>query len=80
MPICQRVRTKYGLTLLQMAELMGLPRDTVKKWEAGKRHPNGPSRTLLILLDRSPTILEDMAEINGVDLTPVKKGRPRKST
>jgi len=57
---------------------MGVQFDTLKKWEYGKRNPSPIARILMILMDRDPALLEIMAEISGVDLEPIKRGRPRK--
>jgi putative transcriptional regulator len=50
----RRVRKRTGLTQAAFAERIGVPLDTVRNWEQGKRSPAGPARALLRVLDRSP--------------------------
>jgi putative transcriptional regulator len=33
-----------------------VPLETVRNWEQGKRHPRGPARALLKLIDQAPDI------------------------
>jgi putative transcriptional regulator len=48
------VRGRTGLTLAAFATRIGVPLDTVRNWEQGKRAPAGPARALLRILDRVP--------------------------
>lgn len=50
----RRVRKRTGLTQTAFAQRIGVPLDTVRNWEQGKRSPAGPARALLKVLDRSP--------------------------
>ena len=50
----RRVRKRTGLTQVAFAGRIGVPLDTVRNWEQGKRSPAGPARALLKVLDRSP--------------------------
>ncbi|MCX7366307.1 MAG: helix-turn-helix domain-containing protein [Alphaproteobacteria bacterium] len=50
----RRVRKRTGLTQAAFAGRIGVPLDTVRNWEQGKRSPAGPARALLKVLDRSP--------------------------
>ena len=43
-----------GLTQAAFAARIGVPLDTVRNWEQGKRAPAGPARALLRVLDRAP--------------------------
>jgi putative transcriptional regulator len=50
-----RVRLKAdGLTQAAFAEKIEVPIETVRNWEQGKRHPRGPARALLKLIDQAP--------------------------
>lgn len=49
----RRVR-RAGLTQAAFAARIGVPLDTVRNWEQGKRAPAGPARALLRILDRAP--------------------------
>jgi putative transcriptional regulator len=48
------VRLRTGLTQAAFAGRIGVPLDTVRNWEQGKRSPAGPARALLKVLDHSP--------------------------
>ena len=50
----RRVRRRTGLTQAAFAARIGVPLDTVRNWEQGKRAPAGPARALLRVLDRAP--------------------------
>ncbi len=50
----RRVRRRTGLTQAAFAARIGVPLDTVRNWEQGKRLPAGPARALLKIIDRSP--------------------------
>ena len=48
------VREKAGLTVSEMAELIGMSEFGYKLWENGARRPGGPAFKLLALLDAHP--------------------------
>jgi putative transcriptional regulator len=48
------VRARTRLTQAQFAARIGVPIETVRNWEQGKRSPRGPARALLRLIDRAP--------------------------
>ncbi len=50
----RRVRLRTGLTQAGFAGCIGVPLDTVRNWEQGKRSPAGPARALLKVLDHAP--------------------------
>jgi putative transcriptional regulator len=50
----RRVRRKLGLSQVAFARRIGVPVDTVRNWEQGKRAPQGPARALLRIIDRAP--------------------------
>jgi putative transcriptional regulator len=50
----RRVRRKVGLSQVAFAKSIGVPVDTVRNWEQGKRAPQGPARALLRIIDRAP--------------------------
>jgi len=49
-----RARTK--LTQAQFAARIGVPIETVRNWEQGKRSPRGPARALLKVIDEVPEV------------------------
>ena len=50
----RRVRARTKLTQAQFAASLGLPVETVRNWEQGKRSLRGPARALLKLIERMP--------------------------
>jgi putative transcriptional regulator len=46
------LRDRLQLSQTAMADLLWASPSTVRKWEAGDKHPSGPSRRLLDILDR----------------------------
>jgi putative transcriptional regulator len=50
----RRVRRRTGLTQAAFAARIGVPLDTLRNWEQGRRAPAGPARALLRVLDRAP--------------------------
>ena len=40
----------------EFAARIGVPIETVRNWEQGKRSPRGPARALLKLLDHAPDV------------------------
>jgi putative transcriptional regulator len=52
----RRVRAQVHLTQAEFAARIGVPVETVRNWEQGKRCPRGPARALLKLLDRAPDV------------------------
>ena len=47
------IRSKTGLSQLALARRIGLPLGTLKNWEQGRRHTEGPARMLLALIDKT---------------------------
>ncbi len=52
----RRVRSQTRLTQAEFASRIGVPIETVRNWEQGKRSPRGPARALLKLLDHAPDV------------------------
>jgi len=48
------VRGQTGLTQAAFAARIGVPVETVRNWEQGKRSPRGPARALLKLIEAAP--------------------------
>jgi putative transcriptional regulator len=49
-----QLREKIGLSQDNFAALFGLSARTVRNWEQGVRHPEGPARALFQVIDREP--------------------------
>jgi putative transcriptional regulator len=52
----RNVRARTKLTQAQFAARIGVPIETVRNWEQGKRSPRGPARALLKVLDKAPDV------------------------
>jgi len=50
----RNVRGRTGLTQSAFAARIGVPVETVRNWEQGKRSPRGPARALLKVIDQAP--------------------------
>lgn len=48
------IRNKTGLTQAHFARVVGVSKRTLENWEQGRRHPTGPARALLKILDADP--------------------------
>lgn len=60
-PDVAKVREKTGLSQARFAELLGVSVRTLQDWEQGRRAPSGAARTLLVIADRNPRALLDVA-------------------
>ena len=48
------IRARAKLTQVEFAARIGVPIETVRNWEQGKRSPRGPARALLKLIEKAP--------------------------
>lgn len=53
-PEVKAIRAKTGLTQTRFADVLGVSKRTLENWEQGRRHPTGPARALLKILDADP--------------------------
>ena len=53
-PEARIIREKIGLSQNQFAMLIGVSKRTLENWEQGRRHPTGPAKALLRILDVDP--------------------------
>lgn len=60
-PDVARVRQKTALSQAQFANLLGVSVRTLQDWEQGRRAPSGAARTLLLIADRNPKALLEVA-------------------
>jgi putative transcriptional regulator len=60
-PDVGKVREKTGLSQARFAKLLGVSVRTLQEWEQGRREPSGAARTLLLIADRNPGALLDVA-------------------
>src|SRR3970282_2343668 len=60
-PEVATIREKTGLSHVRFAQLLGVSVRTLQDWEQGRRAPSGAARTLLLVADRNPEALLDVA-------------------
>ena len=61
LPSVASVREKTGLSQERFATLLGVSIRTLQDWEQGRRAPSGAARTLLLIPERNPKALLDVA-------------------
>jgi putative transcriptional regulator len=54
LPAVRDLRRRARLTQQQFAEKLGVPVETIRNWEQGKRAPRGPARALLAVIAHAP--------------------------
>ena len=57
LPAVRDLRRRSRLTQLQFAARLGVPVETIRNWEQGKRAPRGPARALLAVIAHSPEMV-----------------------
>ena len=55
-PAVRDLRRRAQLTQIEFAARLGVPVETIRNWEQGKREPRGPARALLTLIARAPDL------------------------
>lgn len=60
-PSVATIRESTGLSQSRFAELLGVSVRTLQDWEQGRRAPSGAARTLLLIAERNPKALLDVA-------------------
>jgi putative transcriptional regulator len=53
-PIVRDLRRRAQLTQMEFAARLGVPVETIRNWEQGKRMPRGPARALLAVIAHAP--------------------------
>jgi putative transcriptional regulator len=54
LPLVRDLRRRARLTQLEFAARLGVPVETIRNWEQGKRMPRGPARALLAVIAHAP--------------------------
>ena len=54
----QAIRKRLGLSQSEFAARFRIPIGTLRDWEQHRRDPEGPARTLLIVIDKDPNAVE----------------------
>ncbi len=60
-PSVQSIREKTGLSQARFAQLLGVSARTLQEWEQGRRSPSGAARTLLLIAEKNPHALLEVA-------------------
>ncbi|MGO4717204.1 helix-turn-helix domain-containing protein [Bradyrhizobium sp. 2TAF24] len=53
-PTVRDLRQRARLTQAEFARKLGVPIETIRNWEQGKRTPRGPARALLAVIAHAP--------------------------
>ncbi len=62
-PAVRDLRRRAHLTQLEFASRLGVPVETIRNWEQGKRLPRGPARALLAVIAHAPeTVFSALAK------------------
>ena len=62
-PAVRELRRRARLTQLEFAARLGVPVETIRNWEQGKRMPRGPARALLAVIAHAPeTVFSALAK------------------
>jgi putative transcriptional regulator len=54
LPAVRELRRRSRLTQQEFAARLGVPVETIRNWEQGKRMPRGPARALLAVIAHAP--------------------------
>ncbi|MGP8246315.1 MAG: helix-turn-helix domain-containing protein [Bryobacteraceae bacterium] len=54
----RKLRARMGLSQTQFAARFGFSLDSIQNWEQGHRQPEGPARTLLVVIAKNPKAVE----------------------
>ena len=60
-PSIASIREGTGLSQSRFAQLLGVSVRTLQEWEQGRRAPSGAARTLLLIAQKNPKALLDVA-------------------
>lgn len=60
-PSIASIRARTGLSQAKFAALLGVSVRTLQDWEQGRRAPSGAARTLLLIADKNPQALLEVA-------------------
>lgn len=60
-PSVTSIRERTGLSQSRFAKLLGVSVRTLQEWEQGRRAPSGAARTLLLIAQKNPRALAEVA-------------------
>jgi len=53
-PDAKAIRERLGISQSRFAAIIGVSVRTLQNWEQGRRHPEGPAKALLRVVERDP--------------------------
>jgi putative transcriptional regulator len=62
-PQVKEIRERTGLSQMRFAALIGVSKRTLENWEQGRRHPTGPAKALLRVVELNPK--DALRALNG---------------
>ena len=65
-PNVKEIREDIGFTQSKFASFIGVNVRTLQNWEQGHRHPTGPARVLLRLVEADPVVVFQNLHIKHV--------------
>ncbi|OGT37708.1 MAG: transcriptional regulator [Gammaproteobacteria bacterium RIFCSPHIGHO2_12_FULL_37_14] len=74
------IRAKLKLSRQKFADCFGFSARTLQHWEQGNRHPHGPARVLLLLLQREPNTIEGILRHRHTKKDRLKKLHRKEAT
>ncbi len=54
------IRAKTGLSQTDFARSIGVAKGTLLNWEQKRRTPQGPAQVLLALIERKPSVVQEL--------------------
>lgn len=55
-----KIRAQTGLSQTDFARSIGVAKGTLLNWEQRRRTPQGPAQVLLALIERKPSVVQDL--------------------
>lgn len=56
------IRARTGLSQAKFARSIGVAKGTLLNWEQGRRQPSGPANVLLALIERNPSVVQELLQ------------------
>ena len=63
----KKFREKNNLTQVALANIMGVTKKAIEKWEQGANKVRGAAAILIQLLDKNPELIDQLRSVNVID-------------
>lgn len=63
----KNLRSKYNLTQVALANIIGVSKKAIEKWEQGKNRVNSSSAILMCLINENESILNQLYSVKIID-------------